>query len=424
MSQLIEFYDPPSAEPETGTIESLIEKAAAAMAGLQKTYPDNLGWLDPAEHASEGILDKIESTASKIREMADVFVLIGVGGSNNGARAALKALQNSGPEIVYAGTNLSPSYLRGLFEKVKNKSVCVNVIAKNFATMEPGIGFRFFRQWLEERYGDKARERIVVTGSREGDALYRFAAERGYCFLDFPKNMGGRYSVISVVGLLPMAVGGIDIRQVVQGAAELAGFLKNAPVKINPALRYAAARNHLYSLGYSNEILSSFEGELEHFSKWWIQLFAESEGKDGKGIFPSACVFSEDLHSLGQYIQQGRKMIMETFLRVKNSPGSLAVKPEAKDDDDFGYLDARDLSEVNRIAFEATFKAHLEGGTPCMIVEAPDISAASFGRLFYFFEYACAASGCLLGVNPFDQDGVEAYKRKIFAELKKQESFA
>jgi glucose-6-phosphate isomerase len=306
-----------------------------------------------------------------------------------------------------------------LLKRVEDKSLYINVIAKNFETLEPGITFRFFRQLLEKKYGPEAKRRIIVTGSRRGDTLYQFAGEKGYRFFDFPENIGGRYSVVSAVGLLPMAVGGIDIRAVAWGAKEMAGFLKSAPPETNPALRYAAARNLLYARGYTNEILASFEQEFSYFAKWWVQLFAESEGKNGSGIFPSACDFSEDLHSLGQYIQQGRKMIMETFLKVKKIPASLRVKPEEGNGDRFAYLDGKDLADVNRAAFDATFKAHTEGGVPCMTVEMPDISERSFGQLFYFFEYACAASGCLLGINPFDQPGVEAYKQNLLTALRR-----
>jgi glucose-6-phosphate isomerase len=419
LQETINFSGPRGIDIASAEFEESVKRAAEETAALSKSYSDSLGWFDPAEHAGTGIVSEIEAIASKIREKADVFILIGVGGSNNGARAVLKALQvEERPEIIYAGINLSPSYLNRVFKKIEGKSVYVNVIAKNFATLEPGIDFRFIRQWMEARYGKEARERIVVTGSRQGDALFRLANDKGYQFLDFPANIGGRYSAVSAVGLLPMAVGGVNISAVAEGAAGMARFLKNTPAKENPGLRYAAARHILFGRGYTNEILSSFEPELEYFSKWWIQLFAESQGKDGKGIFPSACNFSEDLHSLGQYIQQGKKMIAETFLRVGNCPGTLLVKPEENDADQFGYLDARDLADVNRAAFKATLKAHTEGGTPCMVIDIPDISAFSFGGLFYFFEYACAASGRLLGVNPFDQEGVEAYKHNMFAELK------
>lgn len=418
MTELVEFYGPGGIFPETGDMAKL----AGDMARLGERYPDSTGWLDPEEHAGQKTLDHLAALAGEVRREAGVFVLIGVGGSNNGARAVLKALgTEGGPEILYGGTNLSPSYMNRLLGAAEGKSVYINLIAKNFATLEPGICFRFLRGVLEQRYGAEAKRRIIVTGSRRGnDGLYRFAGEKGYRFLDFPENIGGRYSAVSAVGLFPMAVGGVDIHGLVRGAREMAEFLKSAPPEVNPALRCAAARNFLHGQGYTNEILSCFEPELEYFAKWWVQLFAESGGKDGKGIFPSACVFSEDLHSLGQYIQQGRRMIMETFLKVAKSPAPLPVPPEEGGADRFSYLDGKDLAGINRAAFDATFKAHAGGGVPCMTVEVPDISARSFGGLFYFFEYACAASGLLLGTDPFDQPGVEAYKQNLMTELRGQ----
>jgi glucose-6-phosphate isomerase len=419
MTETLEFYNFSGIAAETGEIKTLAEKAACGMESLRMGSREWLGWLDPDEHAGTGRLDEIESIAKEAQDRADIFILIGVGGSNNGARAVLKALNPvGGPEFIYSGINLSPSYMKRVLEAIRDKSVYINVIAKNFATLEPGIAFRFLRQTLEERYGKEAGKRIMVTGSRK-DTLFQLAKKRGWRFLDFPENMGGRYSVISAVGLFPMACGGVDIRGLVAGARDMALYLKNTDPQKNPALRYAAVRNALYRKGYTNELLVSFEYEFEYFAKWFVQLFAESEGKDGKGIFPSSCVFSEDLHSLGQYIQQGRKMIMETFLRVKNSSAGLTVKPETGDPDGFGYLDGKDLADINRAAYDATFKAHTEGGVPCMTIEVQDISPYSMGQLFYFFEYACAASGFLAEVNPFDQPGVEAYKQNLFAEIGK-----
>jgi glucose-6-phosphate isomerase len=404
--------------PDPARVGELAEQAGERMAGLYRGPRADLGWLDPGEHASVAICDKINTLAAEIKERAEVFVLVGVGGSNNGARAVLKALRPRGPEILYGGTNLSPLFMQRVLDAVEHKSVYINVIAKNFATLEPGIAFRFLRQAMEKKYGTDAKNRIIVTGSIQGDALFRFARERDYRFFEFPQNIGGRYSAVSSVGLLPMAAGGIDINELTAGTVEMAAFLKNAKVPDNPALAYAAARNALLEKGYTNEILASFEPDLAYFAKWFVQLFGESEGKEGKGIFPSSCNFSEDLHSLGQYIQQGRRMVMETFIRVAHTGLSLPVPAEPGDPDLFGYLDGKDLGDINRAGFDATLKAHSEGGVPCMVVDIPDISPRTFGGLFYFFEYACAASGYLLGINPFDQPGVEAYKHNLFAELR------
>ncbi len=382
--------------------------------------PDVLGWLDLDEIGNAALLNEINEKAKEIRENADIFVLIGVGGSNQGSRAVIKALGDNKPEILYAGNNLSPRYLNNLLSQLKGNSVYINVIAKNFATLEPGITFRILRHYLEETYGEaEAAKRIIATGSLNGSSLELLAKQKGYMTLPFPLAVGGRFSVLSAVGLFPIAVSGVDISALLQGAKDMKALLQTAEPAQNPAVIYAAARNILLEKGYCVEILAAFEPALEFFAKWWVQLFGESEGKDGKGIFPTSCMFSEDLHSLGQYIQEGRRMLFETFVNIENMGDSLPIPTEAGDADGFAYLNGSDFRTLNSVAFAATVKAHSDGGVPCVVVNVPQLDAYYFGQLFFFFEYSCYISGRLLGVDPFDQPGVEAYKNEMFKELKK-----
>jgi glucose-6-phosphate isomerase len=393
----------------------------ASLADAPVHQPDVMGWHDPLSTTPPALLAEIESIAAEVRADADVFVLIGVGGSNNGARATIKALRPDldSPEIIYLGTNLSARYLNRMLVRLDGKSVYVNTIAKNFATLEPGVGFRAVRHYLEQRYGaQEAARRIITTGSR-GSRLEEFSAERGFRFVEFPLNVGGRYSVLSMVGLLPIAVAGIDLNAMLGGAAAMRNVCLSSEWTTNPAVRYAALRNILLGRGYGIEILSYSEPAFDYFAKWWVQLFAESEGKDHQGIFPSSCSFSEELHSMGQYIQQGPRQMFETFLEVERPLGSHILQPEPNDDDEFNYVSGKDFDELNRAAFGAALKAHHEGGVPCLVVRAPALNVYSLGQLFYFFEYACFVSGALLGVNPFDQPGVEAYKKNMFAALGK-----
>ena len=380
-------------------------------------YSDSLGWLDPDEWAGEDTLDHIEKTAAKIRAAADSFVIIGVGGSNNSARSVIEALQgDDGPEIIYMGNTLSPHALNRELKKLENKSFCIDCIAKNFATLEPGASFRILREILYQRYGGDAAWRIMATGT-PNSALEALCNDNGYTFLSFPTNIGGRYTAVSSVGLLPMAVAGIDIRALVSGAKTMRTCLLSGEAKDNIALRYACIRNLLYRRGYRLEMLASFEPQYRWFFKWWIQLFAESEGKDGKGLFPVAAEYSEELHSVGQYVQDGESLIFETFLHVKEPDSTLTIHTDTMVDG-FAYLDGKDFSEINEAAFKATRIAHSQK-LPCLTLGVDRINAESFGELFYFFQFACYLSGSILGINPFDQPGVEAYKERMFASLGK-----
>ena len=302
----------------------------------------------------------------------------------------------------------------------KDKDVSINVISKSGTTTEPAIAFRIFRKFLEEKYGkEEASKRIYATTDKEKGALKTLADEEGYETFVIPDDIGGRYSVLTPVGLLPMAVSGISIDEVLAGAKDATADLNEPELLKNPAYQYAAIRNILYEKGYTTEILANYDPKLRFFSDWWVQLFGESEGKDGKGIFPTAANFTTDLHSLGQYIQEGRRNLFETVLRVQSEAEDLYIEQEENDLDGLNYLVGKSLHEINITASEATLKAHVDGGVPNMVVDLPALDAYTFGYMVYFFEKACAVSGYLLGVNPFDQPGVEAYKQNMFEMLGK-----
>lgn len=384
----------------------------------EKIYENSLGWLDIDEWAGEAALKRIQDTANEVRNDADVFVLIGVGGSNQAARAVISALpQENAPEILYAGNNLSADYMNKLLKALDGKSVYIDAIAKNFETIEPGVSFRVLRQYLEKRYGGGAAGRIAVTGTK-GSSLYQLALDNGYTFFTFPEDIGGRYSALCDVGLYPMAVAGIDIAKLVQGAKEMRERLSLETAEENIAFRYAAYRNLLQLKDYRLEMLSFFEPRFHYFSKWWTQLLAESEGKDGKGVYPVVGNFSEDLHSIGQFVQEGRRMIFETFLDVEERDSSLIIAGDDKKDY-FDYLEGQELWNINKIAFQSTFEAHNKGGIPCMKLTIPKLDEYYFGQLFYMFMFAVYLSGKILKVNPFDQGGVEDYKKNMFKALGK-----
>ena len=404
----------------TGELECLMKDNMELLREAQKgdaCFADNLGWLDTEEWANESIISRLEEIAAQIRENADVFVLIGVGGSNNAARAVIEALKQEGPpEIVYAGNTLSPNLLNKVSEKLKGKSVYIDCIAKNFEILEPGLSFRILRKFMYQAYGAQASERIITTGTK-GSLLERLSKDNGYTYLDFPADIGGRYTAVSSVGLLPMAVAGMNIRKLVKGAHDMQNYVRTQEAMENPAFRYACIRNLYYRSGYKIEMLSGFEPQFRFFYKWWIQLFAESEGKNNKGMFPAASEFSEDLHSVGQFIQEGSPILFETFLKVLKPQDSLSIEPDFLPDD-FGYLDNKDVKDINEIAYQATVEAHGKR-LPCQTIELDALDEYHFGQLFYFFQFACYLSCRLLEVNPFDQPGVEAYKKRMFAALGK-----
>ena len=380
-------------------------------------YADSQGWLDTEEWASQNQIEILENLAREIQEKADVFVLIGVGGSNNSARSVIEAIQKEGtPKIIYAGNTLSPNALNKMLRQIKGKSVYMNCIAKNFETLEPGASFRILRNYLYEWYGEEAKERILVTGTK-GSALEMLCETNGYRFLEFPVNVGGRYTAMTNVGLLPMAVAGVDIKELVKGANVMQKQLREQDSENNIAYQYACIRNFLYQKGYRIEMLASFEPQFRWFYKWWIQLFAESEGKENKGIFPVSSEYSEELHSVGQFVQDGTPILFETFLDVKEQQDSLIVERDGVKDY-FDYLDGKDFWEINKAAYYATVTAHSEK-LPCFTLQVDAIDAYHFGQLFYFFQFACYLSCKIMGVNAFDQPGVEAYKIGMFKALGK-----
>lgn len=379
---------------------------------------DSAGWLDIGRTASEDTLRRMEEKAAEIRREADAFVLIGVGGSNNAARSVIEALQpDRGVEILYAGNATAPSAISDVLRRMEGKSVFINIIAKNFETLEPGAAFRVLRAWMYERYGAAAAGRIMATGT-PGSRLHGLCAAHGWDFFSFPETVGGRYSALTEVGLLPMAVAGADIRALVSGAEDMRQTLLATSAEDNPALLYAAARTLLYDRGYRAEMLSFFEPRLKWFAKWWIQLFGESEGKAGKGLLPLCCECSEELHSMGQFLQEGSRTAFETFLCVEEDATGPRLVPDGIDDG-FSYLDDKDFAALNRAAERAAIGAH-SGHLPCLTVHAGSCSERTIGALFSFFMIACVFSCRMMGVDPFDQPGVEAYKKSMFTALGKE----
>ncbi len=394
--------------------------AHTVMAGKPwQRYNDSLGWMCLDKWASSQRIDELRRLADEVRENAEVFVLVGVGGSNQAARAVIRALQQTSPgcEILYAGTNLSPHFYGSLVKRIQGRSFYINVIAKNFETLEPGIGFRVLLRLLEQQYGADAPKRVIATGT-QGSPFHELALREGYRFLSFPDDIGGRFSVFSDVGLFPMLVAGIDARRVAEGARRMSRQLYADDTLSNPAYQYAAFRNFLLQGGISLEILSCFEPQIFYFGKWWVQLFAESEGKNHKGLYPVALSYSEDLHSVGQYVQEGQRNLMETFLTFGQPHASYPIQPGGLQDG-FAYLDGKDLWAINKVAEEATIKAHSESQVPLALLEAESLKEETFGALFFFFQYACYLSAEMLGVHPFDQPGVEGYKKYMFEGLGK-----
>lgn len=403
-------------------LETEIEKYSDLLKNVQKgedNYLESLGWLNVNEWAGEEVLKIVENLAAEIRSKADAFVIIGVGGSNNATRAVIKAITPEGrPEILYAGNTLSAHAINSLLKKLDDKkSIYINCIAKNFETLEPGASFRILRRYLTERYGKKeAAKRILCTGT-VGSNLEDICRQENYTFLPFPDNIGGRYTAMSYVHLVPMAVAGINVQELVSGAKDMEKNLRTSSSSDNIALKYAVLRNLFYSKGYFVELLSSFEPQLKYFHKWWEQMFAESEGKANRGLLPISCEFTEELHSLGQFIQEGTPILFETFLDISEQQDSLIIEPDQVADG-FDYLNGKDLWDVNKASFHATVTAHSKK-LPCIIIEIDKLDAYHFGQMFYFFAFSCYLSSRILGINPFNQPGVEAYKTKMFEILGK-----
>jgi len=396
--------------------------AADSLAAGTCAGSDYLGWLDLPERTTGEEFAAIEAEAARCATDAEVLVVIGIGGSYLGARAVLDALGGSTqghPEILFAGTGVCARTLQRALDRVGDRDFRLCVISKSGTTLEPAVAFRLFRDRLEQKYGREASVRRItaVTDALRG-ALRGLADQEGYTTFVIPDDVGGRFSVLTPVGLVPLAVAGIDVRALVAGAREMRSACLGDDLFANPAHLYAAARHLLYRRGFTTEVMSSFHGDLQTLQEWWKQLFGESEGKNGKGIFPASTVFTTDLHSLGQYVQDGRRDLQETFLTVGRDLPDLKV-PEGPDVDGLGYLVGRSLDEINQRAFEGTQTAHMAGGVPCMNLELKELNPSTIGAAIYLFEKAVAVSGLLDGVNPFDQPGVETYKKEMFRLLGK-----
>jgi glucose-6-phosphate isomerase len=398
-----------------------------------KTGPgsDFTGWVDLPKVYDRDEFARIKAAAERIKSDSEALVVIGIGGSYLGARAAIEALAHSfhnlmprskrnTPEIYFVGNSISSTYMAELFELLDGKDISVNVISKSGTTTEPAIAFRVFREYLESKYGkEEAAKRIYATTDKARGALKKLADEEGYESFVIPDDVGGRFSVLTAVGLLPIAVAGIDIDEMMRGAADAADQYNNDDVTVNECYQYAAVRNALYRKGKTIEIMVNYEPSMHYFTEWWKQLYGESEGKDQKGIFPAGVDFTTDLHSMGQYIQDGLRNIFETVLNVEKPRKNIMIKVDKDDLDGLNFLAGKDVDFVNKMAMQGTVLAHTDGGVPNLVISIPEMNSYWFGNLVYFFEKACGISGYLLGVNPFDQPGVEAYKKNMFALLGK-----
>ena len=392
---------------------------------------DFVGWLELPTNYNKKEFTKIKKAAKKIKKESDILIVIGIGGSYLGARAVIESLtssfnnmltenQRKYPQILYVGNNLSPNYINELIEYIGDKDFSVNVISKSGTTTEPAIAFRIFREILENKYGiDEARSRIYVTTDKERGALKTLADNEGYEQFVIPDNVGGRYSVLTAVGLLPIATAGIDIDKLMQGAQNAQERYNDSNLKYNECYQYAVVRNILYKLYKNTEILVNYEPKMHYFTEWWKQLYGESEGKDQKGIFPAGVDFTTDLHSMGQYIQEGRRNLFETVISIENPKSDITINKDEDNLDGLNYLSGKTLDYVNKKAMEGTIKAHVSGDVPNILINIEKLDEEHIGELIYFFEKACAMSGMILGVNPFNQPGVEEYKKNMFKLLKK-----
>ncbi len=389
------------------------------------------GWVDLPVHYDKVEFERIKKCSEKIREDSDILIVVGIGGSYLGARAAIEMLAGSfynlqrmkdkkGPMVLFAGNSISSAYMHELVEFIENYDVSINVISKSGTTTEPAIAFRILKEQMEKKYGrEEAARRIYATTDKQKGALRTLAEKEGYETFVIPDDIGGRYSVLTAVGLLPIAVAGMYIDKIMEGARDACLVYLNPDLEKNPCYQYAAYRNALYKKGKVIELMVNYEPSFHYFTEWWKQLYGESEGKDQKGIFPAGADFSTDLHSLGQYIQDGLRVLFETVLLVDKPRHSFTIGHDTENLDGLNYISGMDMDEVNRYAAIGTILAHKDGGVPNLVISIPEINEYNFGWLVYFFEKACGISGYLLGVNPFDQPGVEAYKKNMFALLGK-----
>ncbi|MBQ2378666.1 MAG: glucose-6-phosphate isomerase [Clostridia bacterium] len=421
LSKFISAEELKNIQPEIAAADKLLTSKSGA-------GNDFLGWVDLPKNYDKEEFARIKTAAKKICDSCDVFIVIGIGGSYLGARAVIEFIKSplynnlakKTPDIYYAGNSLSASSLAELISICEGKDVCINVISKSGTTTEPAVAFRVFRNILEKKYGkDGAKDRIFVTTDREKGTLKSFSDDEGYETFVVPDDVGGRFSVLTPVGLLPIAVAGIDIDKLMEGAAQAMDDYCDPDIEKNDCYKYAAIRNILLRKGINTEILVSYEPFAQMFSEWWKQLYGESEGKENKGIFPASVVFSTDLHSLGQYIQEGQRVLCETVLSIKDAGTVLEIPNDENNIDGLNFLSGRELDFVNKKAMQGTLFAHMDGDVPNTVIELDKRDEYSLGYMIYFFEKACAISGYTLGVNPFNQPGVEAYKKNMFALLGK-----
>ena len=422
-------------EKEIMKYKQIVENIHKDLNRRAKDEDDFVGWLNLPTNYDEKEFKKILKASKKIKNESDILVVIGIGGSYLGARAVIEALnssfvqyggnngensKNKNPIVVFAGNNLSPNYLNDLIDFIGNKDFSVNVISKSGTTTEPAIAFRIFRELLENKYGiDEARSRIYVTTDKERGALKTLSDMEGYETFVVPDNIGGRYSVLTAVGLLPISASGIDIKKLMNGAKIAQEKYKDENLRYNECYRYAVVRNILYNDNKNIELLVNYEPRLHYFIEWWKQLFGESEGKDGKGIFPAGVDYTTDLHSMGQYVQDGRRNLIETVLCINQSDSNITINSDDDNLDGLNYLAGKNLDYVNKKAMEGTIEAHVSGNVPNILISLEKLDEENLGELIYFFELACGVSGNILGVNPFNQPGVEEYKKNMFRLLEK-----
>ena len=385
---------------------------------------DFLGWLDLPVSFDTREFSRIQQAAAKIQKQSDVLVAIGIGGSYLGAKSAIEMLKRyfnqKGVEVIFVGNQISSTYTKQLIEYLKDKDFSINVISKSGTTTEPAIAFRIFKEYLEERYGkEEAKSRIYATTDKAKGALKTLATAEGYETFVVPDDVGGRFSVLTPVGLLPIAASGVDIEEMMNGAKQAYLDYMEKDIEANDGLKYALVRNALYRSGKKIEMLVNYEPKLNYLAEWWKQLFGESEGKDGKGIWITSASFSTDLHSLGQMIQQGERTLFETVLNVETPEEDITIKEDKDNLDGLNFLSGKTMDYVNKMAMAGTMVAHVDGGVPNIRITLPNISAYTYGYLVYFFEFACGVSAYTLGVNPFNQPGVESYKKNMFALLGK-----
>jgi len=418
-------------ENELKQIKPYVELANEVLTSKSGAGSDFLGWVDLPENYDKDEFARIKKAAEKIKNDSEVLIVIGIGGSYLGAKAAIEFLSHSfynnlpkdkrkTPEIYFAGTNMSGVYLQHLIEVVGDRDFSVNVISKSGTTTEPAIAFRVFKKMLEEKYGkEEAAKRIYATTDKEKGALKTLAAAEGYETFVVPDNVGGRFSVLTAVGLLPIAAAGINIDDLMAGAKDAMNDFANKNMDENQALQYAAVRNILHRKGKDLELMVNYEPRVHYLAEWWKQLFGESEGKDGKGLYPASADFSADLHSLGQYIQEGQRLFFETVVSIGKPEVEFVIESDKDNLDGLNFIAGKTLDYVNKKATDGVILAHIDGNVPNLGVNIPEATPYHLGYTFYFFEKACGVSGYLLGVNPFDQPGVEAYKKNMFALLGK-----